>query len=275
MLQLCFIIEGMIALYSKLIGMFVGFGVTADLSGIVVGLLCGAVVDIYFLNIEKPQRSNDKWQTEFSYLFIILHAKFAKIDGQVTPAEVRAFQDIISVVDDDMDTVRFLYNMHRKSSDGFEQVAVRLSEILILRQNDRRLLMDSLCAVGMIEGELNLYQDAYIQAVGRILGYSDTDIDEIKRETNKGENYSSKRHASDKVPPDAKLWADIPALKTLGLKKTATAEEIKKAYKKSIKLYHPDKLRGKGVSEADIRKAEIKIAEINEAYAILMKKNRH
>ncbi len=47
---------------------------------------------------------------------------------------------------------------------------------------------------------------------------------------------------------------------TLGVKKDATKEEIKKAYKKLAKKYHPDLNKGK---------SEDKFKEINEAYAAL------
>lgn len=49
---------------------------------------------------------------------------------------------------------------------------------------------------------------------------------------------------------------------TLGLKKGATEEEIKKAYRKLAITYHPDKNPGNA-------EAEEKFKEINEAYAVL------
>jgi curved DNA-binding protein len=50
--------------------------------------------------------------------------------------------------------------------------------------------------------------------------------------------------------------------KTLGISKSASAEEIKKAYRKMAMKYHPDRNTGdKG--------AEAKFKEVNEAYAVL------
>ena len=53
----------------------------------------------------------------------------------------------------------------------------------------------------------------------------------------------------------------------LGTNKTASAEEIKKAYRKSALKYHPDKNKGDKVAEA-------KFKEASEAYHILSDKNR-
>lgn len=52
----------------------------------------------------------------------------------------------------------------------------------------------------------------------------------------------------------------------LGVSKTATQEEIKKAYKKNAIKYHPDRNKAKDANE--------KFAKINEAYEILSDKNK-
>ena len=54
----------------------------------------------------------------------------------------------------------------------------------------------------------------------------------------------------------------IDYYQVLGLKKSATPEEIKKAYRKLAVKYHPDKNPGN-------KEAEEKFKEINEAYAVL------
>ena len=53
----------------------------------------------------------------------------------------------------------------------------------------------------------------------------------------------------------------------LGVTKTSTNEEIKKAYKKKATKYHPDKNVGK--SEAEKQKNEEEFKKINEAYETL------
>ncbi|MGZ5431515.1 MAG: DnaJ C-terminal domain-containing protein [Thermoanaerobaculia bacterium] len=53
----------------------------------------------------------------------------------------------------------------------------------------------------------------------------------------------------------------------LGVKKTATAAELKKAYRELAKKYHPDKNKGN-------KEAENKFKEISEAYAVLSDKDK-
>lgn len=53
--------------------------------------------------------------------------------------------------------------------------------------------------------------------------------------------------------------------KTLGVKKTATKREIKKAYRQLAQIYHPDKYQGDMSKE----QVEAKMSELNEAYEVL------
>ena len=65
---------------------------------------------------------------------------------------------------------------------------------------------------------------------------------------------------------DEKLTNDeYRSLKILDLKMPITVDEIKKKYKKLVKIFHPD------VNGND-KKAEAKFKEINEGYKILLKK---
>ncbi len=62
--------------------------------------------------------------------------------------------------------------------------------------------------------------------------------------------------------------------KTLGVNENAPFNEIKKAYLKKRKEFHPDTLIGKGLPEEFIEKAKEKFIEIQEAYEELEKKHQ-
>lgn len=266
-------------LLCKGIGLLAGFAVTQDVVGAVIGILIGFVFDFYLDEIEKPMRERDEWETEFSYLFIILHAKFAKMDGRVTPEEINLFQGVSSISKQDASAVRALYNLHRKSSDGFENVAVRMAEMMAFDVKKLLPVVESLCIVMYGAGQGNdLYQKAFIQAVSRIFSISDDVLNElmlevkvlVKRQRSYG---SSGAGAESSYSSNDSRWgASDASYKMLGLSSKATFEEIRTAYKKAIRQHHPDKVRGSGGSEKDIKRAEAKLAEINEAYVDLTSK---
>lgn len=75
----------------------------------------------------------------------------------------------------------------------------------------------------------------------------------------------AKRRASPYSKPE-----EYDALDILGLGEFASREEIQSAYRRLVKLYHPDRLRGLGVSASKITYAEQRLADINNSYRLLM-----
>ena len=61
-------------------------------------------------------------------------------------------------------------------------------------------------------------------------------------------------------------WFEKDYYKILGVAKTATADEVKKAYRKLARKYHPDVSKEKG--------AEERFKSINEAYEVLRDKEK-
>lgn len=63
------------------------------------------------------------------------------------------------------------------------------------------------------------------------------------------------------------------AFEVLGVKNSASFEEIKKAHRKLIMEYHPDKLKAKGLSEEQMKLFNDKTKLVNQAYEMLKRKN--
>lgn len=116
-------------------------------------------------------------------------------------------------------------------------------------------------------------EDEYIFMVGKLLEISKEDIIKIRNEyLKKGirekkiqQNYHKKTYSK----PSSSMYAFYyeKAYKILGLEKTASAEEIKKAYRALVMKNHPDKFAMQG--KAAIDKAEEKFQIITEAYELI------
>lgn len=102
---------------------------------------------------------------------------------------------------------------------------------------------------------------------------TDTESDELRRiidelnnpKQNKNSRQSGSKSTESQSSPLNPLIAN--AYKTLDLSPDSSIEQIKKAYKLKIKIYHPDKINGTNPEEKQktIRMAQ----EINKAYTII------
>ena len=55
----------------------------------------------------------------------------------------------------------------------------------------------------------------------------------------------------------------------LGLSRSASEDDIKKAYRKLAMKFHPDNAKRKKLADAEVKQYEEKFKEIGEAYAVL------
>ena len=61
------------------------------------------------------------------------------------------------------------------------------------------------------------------------------------------------------------------AYRTLGVKPSASDEEVKRAYREKAKSCHPDILRSQGASDRKVAEATEKMAKVNAAWTAISK----
>jgi DnaJ like chaperone protein len=109
----------------------------------------------------------------------------------------------------------------------------------------RLMFYELLFSVAMADGVLHPAEDAILKASPALLGLHADIYATVKRQ-----------FVSDLSHHYA----------VLGLTETASQDEVKKAYRKLVTEYHPDKVIAKGMPEDFVKFAEEKFREINEAY---------
>jgi len=128
-----------------------------------------------------------------------------------------------------------------------------------LKVCDEVLSIEAITEVYKIKAEIYLSQENYDEAVRQ-----------FEKAINAGDN--SAQEGLHKAKKLQKMASRVDYYKVLGVPKTATASEIKKAYRKLAMNYHPDKM--KNFSEPEKEKANKLMKEIGEAYAILSDENK-
>ena len=235
-------------------------GITGGLVGFVVlgpiGALVGSVIGSNISSRSKRRRPNnlDLQVAFFAALFACL-AKIAKADGRVDEAEIKKIEEIISSkLNLNKEHRNFAINIFQKAKDDnvdFEAYASNLYQVLYSSPNSLLVFYEMLFELALADGILHPNEDALLKKIPRIFGFDEKVYQSLyEKFVEKTNDY----------------------FKTLGVDENASFNEIKKAYFKKRKEFHPDTLIGKGLPEEFIEKAKEKFIEIQEAYEELEKR---
>ena len=191
-------------------------------------------------------------QRAFLTAVISLAAKVAKADGRVSAAEVQRFDAFLAqslgMPPEERRLAARIFNQARDSDIPAEDFARQIRQILGHQPARMRDIVSLLASVAMADGSLHPAEERLIRSIANELGLSSRDYDEAMAMFN----------------PTASVDA---AYATLGIEPSATDIEVKKAYRKLAKEYHPDVLASKGMSDDFKKFAEDKMKAINTAYA--------
>ena len=206
----------------------------------------------------KRKRPNnfDQQVAFFAALFACL-AKIAKADGRVDEAEIKKIEEIISrKLNLNKGHRHFAINIFQKAKDdnvSFEAYATNLYQILSSSPNSLLVFYEMLFELALADGVLHPNEDELLKQIPRIFRFDENVYKSLyEKFVDKTKDY----------------------FKTLGVNEKATFKEIKKAYLKKRKEFHPDTLIGKGLPEEFIEKAKEKFIEIQDAYEELEKRHQ-
>ena len=252
-----------LGIWGKILGGAAGLAAGGPL-GALLGAVAGHAFDHYRSerdrrasgrpSDEKPlfyENPAETRQIAFATAVIALSAKLSKVDGRVTPEEIRAFRRAFPIDDDEVGDVARIYNQAKTSTDGFEAYA---RQIAMLFQRDRYLLeqlLNGLFDIARADGELNPAELDFLRRVAAVFGFSDADFRQIH-----GRFAAGARRMS----------GTDDAYAVLGLSRRASDEEIRQAYRRLVREHHPDRLIAKGLPEEFVERANATLASVNVAY---------
>ncbi len=233
------------SIWGKLAGAAAGLAIGGPL-----GALLGGLAGHYAIDKRTEEPGTDtraaRGQIAFTIGVIALSAKMAKADGVVTRDEVDAFKQIFHIPAGELQNVRRVFNLARKDVSGYDGYAKQIASMF--RDNPGVLedLFDGLFHIAKADGVIHPKEVEYLENVGEIFGFSPGEFDRIR--------------ASHLGPEKSDPYL------VLGVDRSISDEDLKKAYKRMVRENHPDALVGRGVPEEFVDLANDKLAAINEAY---------
>ena len=256
------------SIWGKVFGAAAGFAIGGPL-GALIGGIGGHVADVMQRAPKDPARIDSRFRdtptqpdpgvgfdartaqkpVAFTIAVIALGAKLAKADGLVTRDEVAAFKQIFHVPAHEAKNVGRLFNLARRDARGYEPYARQIARMFQDNPAVLEELLNALFHIAMADGKVGDEELIFLFSVSTIFGFERSRFDRIRAAWLGG---------GDKGPDDPYA--------VLGLKPTATNEEVKAAHRKLVRENHPDALVAQGMPEDFIALANETLAKINDAH---------
>lgn len=234
------------SIWGKVIGGGIGFALGGPL-GALLGAFAGHAMD----KARTTTPSTSDRQMAFTLAVIVLAAKMAKADGRVTPDEVNAFKQVFHIPPEEMKNVGHLFDEARDSAEGFEPYAQQIAGMFSHEPAVLEELLSGLFHIAKADGMVDTAEMKFLGRVAAIFGFDDRAFQRIR--------------AAELGPDEADPY------QILDLTRDASDDEIRKAYLRLTRDYHPDTLIAQGLPQEFIDLANEKMAVINDAHDRIQK----
>jgi len=231
------------SIWGSLIGGFVGFSFAGPIGALIGSMIGGRISSARRTGF---QRGFAPPQQVFAIALIILTAKLAKADGQVSKEELIAIKNKLKIPDSEIDQVKKIFNKAKEDSLGYEPYAQQIAQIY--RNNPAVLdeVINILFYIAEADSKVSDSEIVMIRNIAKIFGINKNQFEGI-RESRKG---------SDKLNPYVVLGCDP----------NDDFATIRKKYLNLSKEHHPDVLVSKGVPKEVIEESKKKMRAINSAF---------
>jgi DnaJ like chaperone protein len=209
-------------------------------------------------SLAGPSASDPRRRVAFTIAVIALSAKMAKADGTVTRDEVAAFREVFHVPPGEEAHVRLVFDLARRSTAGFDSYARQVGRLFAAERGVLEDLLGGLFHIALADGRLCAAEDSYLHEVARYFGFD-------------ARAYARIRALYAGGPPDeAESGGDPYAV--LGVPRDASLDEIRAAYRRLMRIHHPDLLAARGLPPESVALATARVARINAAHDRLLKR---
>ena len=234
------------SIWGRLLGGAAGFALGGPI-GAILGVMAGSAFDRKKQSkFNFSQISQDQKQQIFTISFIVLSAKLAKSDGQVTDDEVQAFKEKFNVPKSELSKVGKIFNEAKKDVYGYKQIA---DQVGLVFANDRILLeemLNNLFFIAASDGQISLKEIELLRSISQSFSFDENTFQRIFQ-------MNLKDNTSDPY-------------KILNVQREDSDQEIRKKWIQLNKEHHPDNLIAKGMPKEFIEQSNKELAAINLAY---------
>jgi DnaJ like chaperone protein len=235
-------------------GLFLGGAAGLALGG-PLGALIGAVLGVGAeqgvarFAVDPATRA----QARFTIAVIALAAKLARSDGQVDVREWQRFQQIFHVAPEESANVERFFRIAQQSTAGYESYAEQIRDVFADDVPRLETVLEALGLIAKADGVVNPAELAFFNHVAEIFRLHPASVARLRAQLTG--NPLDDPYAVLEIAADASL------------------EQIKQAYRKLAREYHPDHQIAKGVPPEFMAVLQERMSLINAAYAKISTKS--
>ena len=234
------------SIWGKIIGGTTGFALGGPL-GAIIGMMIGGSFDRSARKFSSSnQISQQQKQNVFALCIIVLSAKIAKADGQVTKEEIYTFKEKFNIQAEEMSEVSKIFNEAKKSSFGFKNIADQVGNLFSDNKVLLEQLLNNLFYIAEADGLTSSKEVEVLRSISQSFHFNETDFQRI---------FHSRLNNKESDP-----------YKILGVTREDSDNNIRKKWIKLSKEHHPDYLIAKGMPKEFIKEANKELSSINLAY---------
>jgi len=254
--------------WGKIIGGLLGL-FRGGLTGALFGIFLGHLADRFLAGITGVSTTR---KTFFEALFSSL-GHLSKADGQVTDTEIRMVESLMQRMqitgEERQRAIRF-FNQGKQAGFDLEAALHSFVKYSVVRQDLRLMFMEIIVEAAFSSGRISQAEHAVLLRIARALRIPRALFTAMLQARGAptgaygrgsyGQSRSYRASSGNTTGTMDQAYAQ------LGLTRKASDGEVKKAYRKLVSQYHPDKLVSRGLPEEMMNIAKTRVREINTAY---------
>lgn len=256
--------------WGKIVGGTCGF-IAAGPIGAVLGAALGHQLDKGLSRLELDQPGDtERVQTAFFTATFSVMGYLAKADGRVTEKEIQLAQQVMAQMQLGPEQRKLAINLFDQGKNpeyDLDAILKQFKQECHRRRNLIQMFLEIQIATVLADQVIHPEEKSALIHVGKQLGFPSIIIEQlikmVQAQQHFSEDYTRGRPGAAR-PTTQSMLKD--AYDVLGVPKTATDAEVKKAYRRLMNQHHPDKLVAKGLPEEMMKLATEKTQEIKSAY---------
>ncbi|MDC0598461.1 co-chaperone DjlA [Gammaproteobacteria bacterium] len=218
----------------------------------------------------------ERIQSAFFTATFSMMGYIAKSDGQVSKVEISVAQNIMQQMQLNSEQKKVAINLFKqgkKSDFPVNDILQQFKQECHRRRNLMQMFIEILVMTALADGHLHPAENKILNNSAQVLGFSAREYQEILRRI-QAQNHYHQGRAGRAGSVESTEMSLTDAYKLLGISRSVSDVELKKAYRRQMNQHHPDKLVSKGLPQEMMDIATQKTQDIKAAYDLIKKSRK-